>query len=82
MQLITLWFEGEVPNNHFDTRNIDVTVENANFNNPVWVDIFSGRIYEIPKSNWSKTGNRFTFSKIPVYDSPILISDRSNIKIQ
>ena len=82
MQVITLWFDGNNPDNHFDTKEIDITVENGNFKKPVWVDIFSGRVYVIPKSNWSRSGNTYKFTKIPVYDSPVLISDKSNITMQ
>lgn len=81
-QLVTIWLDGAIPGNYFDTQNINITIENANFKKPVWVDLFSGRIYEIPKANWSKSGNTYTFKNIPVYDSPVLISDRSNIKFQ
>ncbi len=82
MNLVTMWFNEEIPDNHFDTENVDITIENGNFENPVWVDIFSGRIYEIPGSNWSKSGDTYTFTVIPVYDSPVLISDKSNIIFQ
>jgi len=81
-QVVTLWLDGEIPGNHFDTENVDITIESGNFNNPVWVDIFSGRIYQIPKSNWSKSGDTYTFTGLLVYDSPILISDKSNICFQ
>lgn len=82
MQLVAIWLDGAIPNNNFDTQNINITVENGNFKKPVWVDIFSGRIYKIPKENWTRSGNTFTFTNIPVYDSPVLISDKSNIKFQ
>lgn len=80
--LVVMWFDGEIPDNHFDTENVVITINNAKFNNPVWVDIFSGRIYQIPGSNWSKSGDRYTFTNIPVYDSPVLITDKSNISFQ
>jgi hypothetical protein len=82
MQTVSLWFDDGIPVNHFDTRNIDITIENGNFRKPVWVDIFSGRVYEIPKSNRTKTGNTYKFTGIPMYDSPVLISDKSNIIMQ
>ena len=82
LNLVTLWFDGEIPNNYFDTESVDITIKNGNFKNPVWVDIFSGRIYEIPKTDWNNSGNSYSFTGIPVYDSPVLISDKSNIKFQ
>lgn len=80
-QLLTLWLDGNIPNNTFETQMVELTIENGNFKHPVWVDLFSGRVYEIPKSNWSKNGTSYKF-KIPVYDSPVLIADKSLINIQ
>lgn len=74
LQMVNFWLNGGTPNNHFDTKTIEITVENGNFKKPVWVDLYSGRIYEIPKSNWSKSGSTYKFN-VSVYDSPALIAD-------
>jgi hypothetical protein len=49
---------------------------NGNFDNPVFVDILSGAVYEIPNTSWNKNGKTYTFKNIPVYDAPILIIDK------
>lgn len=49
---------------------------------PVYVDILSGNVYKIPDSNWSKNDKKLTISKLPVYDAPIVIADKSIIKLQ
>lgn len=77
-QLITIWFDDAIPNNTFDTQMVELTLENGNFVKPVWVDLFSGQIYEIPESNWSKNGLTCKFT-IPVYDSPVVVADLSLI---
>ena len=74
LQMVNFWLNSGTPNNHFDTKTIEITVENGNFKKPVWVDLYSGRIYEIPKSNWNKNGSTYKFN-VPVYDSPVLIAD-------
>jgi hypothetical protein len=56
-----------------------VTIENGKFEKPAWVDLFSGRIYKIPKTNWNKKEKSCQFN-IPVYDSPVLIADLPLIK--
>jgi hypothetical protein len=38
-------------------------------------------VYEIPATQWSRAGDTYTFKGIPVYDAPILIADRSLIRI-
>lgn len=80
-QVISLWLDEKTPGNTFTTTPTDITIENGNFNNPVWVDLLTGHIYEIPKSAWSKSGNSYTFKQIPLYDSPVLIADKSILKL-
>jgi hypothetical protein len=78
-QLVTLWLDGAIPNNTFETQTIELKIPKGNFEKPVWIDLFSGRMYEIPKSHWSQSGDAYRFT-IPVYDSPVLIADLSLIK--
>ena len=60
---------------------MDVVIADANFEDPVYVDIISGNIYDIPESAVEKKGGTFTFKNIPVYDSPVLIADKSLIPL-
>ncbi|MCF2446751.1 hypothetical protein L0657_22530 [Dyadobacter sp. CY345] len=76
-QVISIWLDGKIPANAFTTVPTDIVIENGNFNQPVWVDLMTGRVYEIPKSDWTKSGNAYTFRHIPLYDSPVLIADKS-----
>ncbi len=76
-QLVSVWLDSKTPNNLFQTTPIEITIENGNFDNPVWVDLLTGHVYEIPKGSWKKTGTTYTFSNVPVYDSPVLIADKS-----
>lgn len=80
-QVISLWLDGKTPGNTFTTTPTDITIENGNFNNPVWVELLTGHIYEIPKTDWSKSGSSYTFKQIPLYDSPVLIADKSILKL-
>lgn len=79
-QAVTVWFDGKTPTNLFKTTPTDITISTGNFDNPVWVDLLTGHIYEIPKNAWSKTGTTYTFKNIPVYDSPVLIADKSVLR--
>jgi hypothetical protein len=79
-QVFVMWVDEYIPTNSNATREINFTILNGSFNEPVYVDILSGGVYEIPAGEWSKEGSTFTFKKIPVYDAPVLIADRSLIK--
>lgn len=78
-QLVTLWLDEKTPANSFKTTPVDLTIKNAVFNHPVWVDLMTGHVYEIPKQDWSKNGRTYTFTKIPLYDSPILIAEKEMV---
>ncbi|MFD2570461.1 beta-galactosidase [Spirosoma soli] len=80
-QLISVWLDAKMPTNLFQTTPIDLTVENGNFDTPVWVDLLTGHVYEIPKAQWSKSGTTYTFRNIPVYDSPILVAEKALVLI-
>jgi hypothetical protein len=78
-QVVSVWLDSKTPTNLFKTTPIDITIENGNFTAPVWVDLLTGKAYEIPKSSWKKSGSTYTFNNVPVYDSPVLIAEKSII---
>ncbi len=80
-QVFTIWSDEYIPTDSNKTRNINFTFTNGNFDQPVYVDIITGGVYEIPASQWNRDGNKYTFKDIPVYDAPILIADKSLIVI-
>jgi hypothetical protein len=79
-QLYTIWMDENIPTNSGQTKKMTFSFSNANFDNPVYVDIITGTVYEIPAKQWSKKGNTYTFRDIQVYDGPVVIADRSLIK--
>ena len=76
-QLYVIWNDEYIPSNSNTTRNISFTFINGNFTQPVYADLITGAVYEIPADKWSRVGNRYIFKDMPVYDAPILIADKS-----
>jgi hypothetical protein len=81
-QLYAIWMDENIPSNTNELKTQNFSFSNGNFTTPVYVDIISGAVYEIPPAQCSKDGSTYTFKGIPVYDSPILIADLSLILIQ
>lgn len=81
-QLFAIWSDDYIPVESTKTRKLTFTFTNANIDQPVYVDILTGGVYDIPASQWKRSGNTYTFTDIPVYDSPILLADKSLVKIQ
>ena len=80
-QLYTVWQRDNIPVDSNELSVQEFSITKGNFDQPVWVDIITGGVYEIPSDQWSRKGNTYTFKGIPVYDAPILIADRSLIRI-
>ena len=81
-QVFTIWMDEAIPKNENDIKTLAFTFSNGNFDHPVYVDIITGRVYDIPAEQWSKKGDQYIFQDIPIYDAPILIADKSLIKIR
>lgn len=48
---------------------------------PVWVDLITGWVYEIPAENQIKHADGITFVRIPVYDSPCFVTERAALDL-
>lgn len=80
--VITLWFKGDVPSNDNGKTAVDLAFSPASFVEPLLVDLRTGSIYAIPRDSWSVREGVTAFKQIPIYDSPILIADRSTLPIE
>lgn len=81
-QVVTIWFDDQIPSDSNDKTNLDFTFSHGEFPDPVYIDLRTGEVFDIPTKNWSKKGAVYEFSNIPVYDSPVLIADKSLILIE
>ncbi len=78
--IITLWSGEARPADNYQPKTTKVTVKNGKFTKPVYVNLISGNIYEIPKANCKQSGNEYVFTDIPVPDYPVLIADRKALR--
>lgn len=81
-QLIAFWDNAGIPDDAFATRPAQVEVPGYTFKEPVWVDLVSGRIYEIPPDRITNTGSGTLFRDLPHYDAPVLIAERAMLPLQ
>ena len=81
-QVVTIWLKGGAPRNTNEMHAMDFVFPRARFTDPVYVDVRTGTVYDIPEASWSRQGTTYTFTDLPVYDSPILIADRGLVPLQ
>lgn len=72
-----IWNQTEAPLNENKIQQIDFTLTDCSFTTPVWIDLLTGGIYEIPVELYTRKGNTYIFKNVPVYDSPVMITDKN-----
>ncbi len=82
LQGVTVWFDDLIPSDTNEMTKVDFTFYAGIFEKPILVDLRQARVYDIPDRNWSQNGTVYEFTDIPVYDSPVLIADKSLILIR
>lgn len=80
LQSCLLWWDDSTPFNFNAPIPTEVRVKSGKFECPVIVDILSGTVKKIPEDKITKKGKEYIFSGIQIYDSPILITDKSLIQ--
>lgn len=79
--LVVLWDNSGRPGDEFVTRPAQVEVKGLAIKEPVWVDLVSGRVYEIPADRITSAGEATMFKNIPLYDAPVLIAEKATIPL-
>lgn len=84
-QAVAVWFGGDeakpadekAPILDATTTPVTLTFENCKMDEPRLAQIGSGGIFEFPNGSVTRSGNRCTFTGVPLSAAPILIADRS-----
>ena len=66
-----------VPSDDFTTRPAIFEWNGAPLKEPVWVDMFTGAVYEIPARQQIVHSCGVSLVRIPVYDSPCVVTERA-----
>ena len=80
--IVLLWYKDEIPGDDLKWDLVDLKIMNVNYKDPVYVEMISGKVYEIDKSNWSNSGSNFELKNLPVWDSPVMISERALVELK
>jgi len=73
-----IWFSGNIPTSSLEREYVNMTVEGATLENPVYVDMLSGYIHDISR-NTVKVQNGMQYKGLPLWDSPVLVIEKSEI---
>ena len=76
-QKATLAAHNGVPSDDFTTRPAMFEWVGAPLREPVWVDLFTGAVYEIPAKQQIVHSCGVSLVQIPAYDSPCVVAERA-----
>jgi len=79
--IVTAWLKDNVPSDDNRKTAVDLVLRGVSFAKPLYVDLRTGKAYVIGPESFRQEGADWRFSKIPCYDSPILIADRAAIPL-
>ena len=65
------------PSDGFSLRPVVFDWNGTPLDEPVWVDLLTGRVYELPAEAQIVHSCGVAFADVPVYDSPCLLTERS-----
>jgi hypothetical protein len=81
--LFMVWFGAEMAADEFPMIPVNVTYRGGcEIVDPVYVDLLSGNVYDIPKGRCKAAKGVSVFENIPVYDSPVLVAERAIVRPQ
>jgi len=79
--LYTFWLTENIPVDANELRMQMMSISHTDIDRPVWVDLISGAVHDIPAAQWRKEGDVLHLTTVPFYDAPIVIADKSLVSI-
>lgn len=80
--VILLWYSDKIPSDALEWDWIDFAIQGVTFRDPVYVELITGRVYEIVPSSWKTEEKGVRFTRLPVWDSPVMIVERSKANLR
>lgn len=80
--VVLIWYGDMIPSDDLKWDPVDLTIKNTKFHDPVYVEMITGKVYNIDKANYRPTEADGEFKALPVWDSPIMIAERSQVEVR
>ncbi len=81
-QILVFWDKSGTPQDTNDTVPATFQIERGTFKDPVWVDVLTGNVYQLPAERMTAEGEHVIFKDIPVYDAPAFVTDKAALQFE
>ncbi len=79
--MMIVWLGNEIPDDLTQKIWANLIVHHVQFEEPVIIDLMDGKVFSIPKRNLKINIDSTFLMNIPIYDSPVIITEKSEIQI-
>lgn len=80
--VVLAWYGDKIPDDELKWDLVDLTIKNTTFQDPVYVEMITGKVYQVDKKTWKTSGANTEFTALPVWDSPVMIAERSQVELR
>jgi hypothetical protein len=80
--VVLVWYGDQIPNDELKWDLVDLTLKNTTFQDPVYVEMITGKVYDLDKATWKNVDGNATFTQLPVWDSPVMIAERAQVPLK
>jgi hypothetical protein len=80
--VVLVWHNNAVPSDDLRWDSVVLTVRNVTFRDPVYVEMITGKVYQLDENTCNNDGTDVKFTQLPVWDSPVMIAERPQVALR
>jgi hypothetical protein len=73
-----IWYGDKTPSSDISWDKVDASIYGLDILDPVYIEPITGRVFDV---KYKKFSDRIAFTKLPIWDSPMIIIDKSEVKL-
>lgn len=77
-----VWYSDKVPDDELKWDPVNLTIKGVTFKEPVYVELITGRVYELASGSWKSEGGDTRLTGLPVWDSPVMLAERGQVPLR
>lgn len=77
-----LWYSDRIPDDELAWDRINLTIKGVTFRDPVYVEMITGKVFELDRSAWKSEDRSTAYTQLPMWDSPIMLAERAQVELR
>ena len=77
-----LWYGDRIPSDELVWEPADLTIKGAAFKDPVYVEMITGKVFDLAPGSWSSEDGSTRLAQVPLWDSPVMLAERAQVPLR